>query len=111
MMIKRAAKSGLFFFSLGLLLVFFIRGSGIQVPSGTWAPSGNMAEVRSGAASALLQDGRVLVSGGEGTAGPLATAEFFSTGFSAAPAMNVARSGHAAVTLQDGRVLVTGGKT
>src|SRR5262245_29687404 len=112
MMIKRAAKFGLFFFGLGLLLVFFLRGSAIQVPSGTWAPSGSMAEVRSGAASALLQDGRVIVSGGEGAAGPLATAELFGAGsFSAVPAMNVARSGHAAVALQDGRVLVTGGKT
>ena len=63
-------------------------------------------------ASVLLQDGTILVTGGEGTSGMLASAEFFNAGsFAAAPAMNVARSGHAAVVLQDGRVLVTGGKT
>jgi Galactose oxidase, central domain len=111
-MTKRTLHSGFFFFSLALLLAFFLKGSGIQVPSGTWAPAGNMAEARSGAASALLQDGTILVTGGESASVTLATAEFFNAGaFSVAPAMNVARSGHAAVTLLDGRVLVTGGKT
>lgn len=111
-MMKRAAKFGFFFFSLGLLLVFFLKGSGIQVPTGTWAPSGNIAEARSGASSVLLEDGTILVTGGEGASGALASAEFFSAGsFASAPAMNVARSRHAAVVLQDGRVLVIGGNS
>ena len=56
-MMKRAAKSEVFFFALGLLLVYFMKGSGIQVPSGTWAPSGNMAEARAGAAQRAAQAG------------------------------------------------------
>lgn len=109
---QRTTKAVLCILSLIIGIGLCLKGTAIQVPSGTWALSGNMAETRSGAASVLLEDGRVLVSGGEGATGALASAEFFSAGsFVAAPAMNVARSGHAAVVLGDGRVLVTGGKT
>ena len=86
--------------------------SALQVPSGTFAPTGPMAEARAGASAALLPDGRTLITGGSGASGALASAEYFSGGaFSAAPAMATARSRHASVTLKDGRVLVTGGTT
>ena len=44
-----------------------------QVPTGTWAPAGLLADARAGSGSALLDDGRVLIIGGTGAAGPLAT--------------------------------------
>src|SRR5438128_10427199 len=88
-----------------------IKGSITQVPTGTWALAGNMAAPRSGAATVLLQDGRLLITGGASGAGILSSVEVFdpSGNFSAAPPMNYARSKHTAIVLQDGRVLVAGG--
>jgi hypothetical protein len=109
---QRTTKYVLCILSLVIAIGLWLKATVVQVPSGTWAPARNMAEARSGAASALLQDGTILVTGGEGASGALASAEFFNAGsFASAPAMNVARGRHAAVVLQDGRVLVTGGKT
>src|SRR5216117_4212454 len=83
-----------------------------QVPSGTWAPAANMAEARSGASAALLQDGSVLIAGGANAGEPLASVETFNGGsFSATGSMLLARKDAAAVTLKDGRVLITGGST
>src|ERR1700693_5669667 len=84
-----------------------------QVPSGTWIAVGPMNSARSGASAVLLQDGRILVTGGNDANGPSNTAEFFgaNASFSLATPMNVPRSGHVAVDLQDGRVLVAGGTT
>ena len=83
-----------------------------QVPSGTWAPAGFLADARMDSETALLDDGRVLIIGGTGLTGALATVELFDTDGSwwlAAP-MAVARTGHTATALADGRVLVTGGQ-
>ena len=92
-------------------VVFALKGSALLVLSGTWAPAANLAEPRAGASAALLADGRIFITGGEGTSGALATAEMFGMGGSVSPAapMNVARSKHISVVLQDGRVLVAGG--
>src|SRR5438876_7334519 len=98
----------------GLLL---IRGSAPQVPSGSWAPAGNMAAARAGAASVLLQNGRTLITGGVSGSGALASVDLFDTtgSFCAAPPcvppapMNFARSKHTATVLQDGRGRVAGG--
>src|SRR5213596_3073881 len=96
--------------------VLLIRGSVQQVPSGNWALAGNMASLRSGAATVALQDGRLLITGGDapnatGSSVALASAEVFdaSGNFAAAAPMNYARTKHTAVALQDGRVLVAGG--
>ena len=88
-----------------------LSASSLQVPSGTWIAVGPMNSAHSGASAVLLQDGRILVAGGNDTNGPSATTEFFGANgsFSMAMPMNVARSGHAAIVLQDGRVLVAGG--
>ena len=88
-----------------------LSASSLQVPSGTWIAVGPMNSAHSGASAVLLQDGRILVAGGNDTNGPSTTAEFFGANgsFSMATPMNVARSGHVAVVLQDGRVLVAGG--
>ena len=82
-----------------------------QVPSGTWIALGPMNSARSGASAVLLQDGRILVSGGNDSNGPSNTAELFGANgsFSMDTPMNVTRSGHVAVVLQDGRVLIAGG--
>src|SRR5881396_4310041 len=83
-----------------------------QMPSGTWAPAASMAEARSGASAALLQDGSVLIAGGANAAAPLASVEIFNRGsFSATGSMLLARRSAAAVTLKDGRVLIAGGST
>src|SRR5205809_3197605 len=83
-----------------------------QMPSGTWAPTANMAEARSGASAALLQDRSVLIAGGAKDGEPLASVEIFDRGsFSATGSMLLARRSAAAVTLKDGRVLITGGTT
>src|SRR5437016_2474560 len=83
-----------------------------QMTSGTWAPTANMVEARSGASAALLQDGSVLIAGGAKEGEPLASAEIFNRGCcSATGSMLLARRSAAAVTLKDGRVLIAGGTT
>src|SRR5258708_578584 len=84
-----------------------------QVPSGTWVAVGSMNSARAGASTVLLQDGRILIAGGNDANGPSSAAEFFGANgsFSTAAPMNVQRSGHISVVLQDGRVLVAGGTT
>src|SRR5690348_5634423 len=81
-------------------------------PTGTWAPTPSaMGVARAGAASSLLPDGRVLVTGGSSAGDALASAEIMNAdgSFSAAPSMTFARSGHTSTVLTDGRVLVAGG--
>src|ERR1700722_13697899 len=84
-----------------------------QVPSGTWIAAAPMNSARSGASTVLLQDGRILVTGGNDANGPTNSTELFGANgsFSLGVAMNVPRSGHVAVVLHDGRVLVAGGTT
>ncbi len=114
--------------ALALLFILFVAGtlvqwpgtleaspppSGTQVSSGTWKAAASMSEARTGAASVLLPDGRVLVTGGMGESSLLASTELYNGDgtFSPAAAMHFARSQHSAVVLQDGRVLVAGGTT
>jgi MBG domain (YGX type)/Galactose oxidase, central domain len=89
-----------------------LRGQMPQVANGAWQPAGSLGSVRAGAASALLSDGSMLVTGGADANGSLATSELFGTNgtFSAVASMNAARADHTAVTLADGRVLVVGGR-
>src|SRR6266436_5317995 len=72
------------------------------------APEGPTATAQNGASAALLQDGRLLISGGAGKNGaPVSTAEIFKDGsYSQAASMSNARDLHASVTLKDGHVLV-----
>src|SRR5215470_4594858 len=95
-----------FFVILSLLLLIagvFPAGAAAQVLSGTWSATGSMASVRSGASALLIQDGRVLITGGTDASGPLDSAEVYSGSFSPAASMLLARSYHASITLQDGR--------
>src|SRR5258706_14778096 len=84
-----------------------------QVPRGQWVAVGAMNSARAGASTVLLQDGRILITGGDDANGPSSAAEFFGANgsFSLATPMNFQRSEHVSVVLQDGRVLVAGGST
>jgi hypothetical protein len=60
----------------------------------------------------LLPDDRILIVGGYGAGGALASAEFFDpvTGtFSATGNLITARGGHPAILLSTGKVLILGG--
>src|SRR5258708_6449195 len=102
-----------FVFTLALLFVALLtlRGSVLTVPSGTWQPTGNLSVARAGASAAQLQNGSILITGGESGSGPLATADIFNTdgSISTVAPMNNLRANHVSVVLQDGRVLVAGG--
>ena len=85
--------------------------------TGSWSETGSMARAHTyGTTATLLQDGRVLVVGGEvspGGADDASTAADLydpTTGrWAATGSMHVARRGHVATLLSDGRVLVAGG--
>ncbi len=75
-----------------------------------------MNDARSGATASVLQDGRVLITGGRSSDGPPIlisnTLEIFdpnSGNFSNAGTMSPPRQDHAAAVLSDGRVLLVGG--
>jgi hypothetical protein len=83
--------------------------------TGRFAATGSMADARWGHTATLLQDGRVLVTGGadlsDGYAN-LRTAELYdpSTGkFTPTGSMEVGRAEQTATLLKDGRVLIAGG--
>ena len=80
---------------------------------GTWAVTGSLVARRYGPTATLLNNGKVLVTGGSTSGGAvLASAELYDplsgswtlTGF-----MISAREYHTAILLQDGKVLVAAG--
>jgi hypothetical protein len=90
----------------------FIPLDSVEIYSeGSWSVGPSMAVPRAYPASVLLQDGRVLVTGGAG-ASIHATTELFdpqTNTWEAGPTMLAARSRHSALVLPDGRVLIVGG--
>src|SRR6266849_5026988 len=91
-----------------------LRASLPQVLSGTWVPVSPMNSARSGASSSLLEDGRVLVSGGTTSGGGITnSAEIYNattnTWTDVTGGMIEARAGHTATVLSDGRVFIAGG--
>jgi Galactose oxidase, central domain len=81
----------------------------------TLTPTGSMTVPRTGQTITMLQDGRVLLTGGDQNTGfrsQLASAEIYDPGsgaFTATGSMSTPREGHTATKLRDGRVLVVGG--
>jgi hypothetical protein len=71
---------------------------------------GPMVEARAELGIAALADGRVLVAGGRGPGGPLASAELFDRGrWRRTASVSSPRAGLRLTVLEDGRVLATGG--
>src|SRR5436309_4158966 len=88
------------------------RATAPQVPTSTWAATGDMSVGRAGASAVLMYDGRMLVTGGMTDSGVTASAERYSPssgGFLSTPSMTGARANHTSTLLPDGRVLVAGG--
>ena len=73
--------------------------------------TGNLNVPRAGCTATVLDDGRVLITGGYATQ-PLASTELFEPArgaFTIGPNMQAARVGHTATLLSDGEVLIAGG--
>jgi hypothetical protein len=84
--------------------------------TGIFSPTGSMTTGRAGHTSTLLQDGRVLVAGGDYYASSqlnsIGSVEIYdpSTGkFTATGSLKTPRFGHTDTLLPDGRVLIAGG--
>src|SRR5439155_26748322 len=78
---KALTRSTVFAAGLAALIVSFsLIGRAIvpQVPTATWAPTGDMSVGRAGASAVLLYDGRMLVTGGMTDNGASASAERYS---------------------------------
>jgi galactose oxidase-like protein/Kelch motif protein len=78
--------------------------------TGKWSSAGSLSVARRDAMAAMLQDGRVLVAGGDGY-GTFSSAEIFSPAtnrWSSAGSMTVAHALATATQLNDGRVLIAG---
>jgi hypothetical protein len=84
--------------------------------TGTFARTGSLPQSRHFATATRLQDGRVLIAGGEiaGNTEGAATAELYDPGtgrFSPTGSMTRARIFHTATLLKNGRVLIAGGNS
>ena len=80
--------------------------------AGAWTPVGSLNEPRWGHTATVLDDGRVVIAGGENAIGPVASVEIFdpaSGQFTVGGTLSSPRKGHAAARLADGRVLLAGG--
>jgi large repetitive protein len=78
--------------------------------SGIWEKTGNMKNGRDAAPATLLQNGKVLVAGGDGSGGLLTGAELYNPAngqCAATGSLNTAGAGPLTL-LQNGHVLVTG---
>jgi hypothetical protein len=86
-----------------------------NAPAGpNWTRTGNLTAARSIHTATPLQDGKILVAGGYGATGALASAELYdpaSGTWTPTGRLNTARYYHTATLLQNGMVLVAGGES
>tara|TARA_B100001750_G_scaffold180555_1_gene148998 strand:- start:1136 stop:2533 length:1398 start_codon:yes stop_codon:yes gene_type:complete len=91
------------------------QGAEIYSPAtDTWTKGAEMASNRSGHSSTLLQDGRILIVGGNDEKSNLASAELYdpdSDYWAEAGIIASARTDHGASLMSDGRVIIGGGVT
>ena len=104
---------------LGLVVATLVTGTGTgpaRAATGSWTVTGSMSAAHDDATATLLQNGEVLVAGGQNTNGLLATAELYNPAagtWTPTGSMTTARSGQfgqTATLLQNGEVLVAGGE-
>lgn len=79
---------------------------------GMWSPAASMRISRTGHTATRLQDGRVLVAGGDTSGFIAASTEIYDPATNAwtlTGSMSAQRTGHTATLLANGNVLVTGG--
>ncbi|WP_224370981.1 Kelch repeat-containing protein [Hyalangium versicolor] len=78
-----------------------------------WSPAGNMAELRTAHTATVLPSGKVLIAGGFGVGGALASAELYDGAtpekWTRTGSMATGRYGHTATLLPSGKVLIVGG--
>lgn len=89
-----------------------VAGTATVAPPGAETATGSLVTGRENQAATLLEDGTVLIAGGDNGVSPLASAEIYSNGsFSSTASMTSARSQHqqTLLNLSTGQVLVTGG--
>jgi MBG domain-containing protein/Big-like domain-containing protein/Kelch motif protein/galactose oxidase-like protein len=75
--------------------------------------TGQLNSARRGHTATLLQDGKILIVGGDDANGLVGQAEIFDPATktsTAGPSLGTARTDHSAIALSDGRVLVIGGR-
>ena len=100
---------------LALAGVALVAGSGLMTPSpvpadrGVFVPAGTPQYRWGGYSATLLNDGRVLVVGGDQSPDSAEVWDPTTMAFTPTGSPNISRSGHTATLLPDGRVLIVGG--
>lgn len=108
-------KGNRIFFILGLASILLLLMAGQILAQGTFSATGSMTAPRVHHSETLLNDGRVLIVGGNYTANwweILNSAEIYdpATGtFTLTGSMSTTRTQHTATLLDNGKVLITGG--
>src|SRR3954453_21229573 len=99
--------------TVGIVLAVTMALGAAGAAQAAWSGADSLSSGRYNHTATLLNDGRVLVAGGNNSR-PLDSARLYdpATGrWSSAAPMNVAREGDGAVVLRSGKVLVAGGVT